>query len=198
MSETELESILRRARLPEISQESLEVFPRRVIAGLKGECAPRPTARSFFPRLAFACGLAACLLVLAVGHWHGRMEKETIPSGDILASTKFIHEMLAMFPNRVRAIVEDARGVNLFLSDNNNVPASPPLYVHICDGKNCSSFVTFSGQEVQVAGQQVTALSDAHGGIIVTGRQFVWSSAEGMEAGNHLKIEAENLGPTAM
>jgi hypothetical protein len=189
MNTAELESILRRARPPEISGESLERFPRRVVASLKRDIAPRPAARGFFPRLAWAFGLAACFLVaLAVGHWHGRMETKTLPSSDILASTKMVREMQALFPNRVRAIVEDARGLNLVLSDGDNVPDSTPLYVRICDGQRCSSFVTFSGQEIQVAGQNVTALSDARGGIILTGNQFVWSSAEGIDAGSHLKI----------
>ena len=103
-----------------------------------------------------------------------------------------------MFPNRVRAIVQDERGINLVLSDNDDVPVSPPLYVRICDGKHCSSLVTFSGQEIQIAGQKITVLADARGGIILTGNQFVWSNTERTYAGNHLKIEAKNLGSVAM
>jgi hypothetical protein len=199
MNKAELESILRRARLPEISQESLELFPRRVIAGLTRKSAPCPATRSFFPRLAWAGGLAAFLLMaLAIGHGQRRKNTETIFSRDLLANTKLIHEMLTMFPNRVRAIVEDAQGIHLVLSDDSNVPASMPLYVHLCDGRHCCSFVTFSGQEIQVAGQKVTALSDTHGGIIVTGNQFVWSSGQRIDAGDRCKIEAESLGWAAM
>ncbi len=199
MNKAELDSILRSARLPEIPEDSLELFPRRVVAALKRDSAPRPLALSYFPRLAWAFGLAACLLfAFSIGRWHGRMETETLSSNDILASTKLVREMLAMFPNRVRAIVEDAQGVKLVLSNGENVPASTLLYVRICDGARCSSFVTFSGQEIQVAGQEVTALSDARGGIIVTGNQFVWSSTEQFHAGNPLKIEAKTLGPTVM
>ncbi len=109
-----------------------------------------------------------------------------------------IRETLALFPNRVRAIVQDERGLNLVLSDTDDVPASPPLYVRICDGKKCSSLVTFSGQEIQIAGQKFTVLSDSHGSIILTGSQFVWSDTERAYAGNHLKIEAKNLGPATM
>jgi hypothetical protein len=199
MNKHELESILKRARLPGISGESLEWFPRRVIAGLKRDVPPRPSAPGHFPFLALAGGLAACLLAaLASAHWHARTEAERISAGDILASTKLVHEMLAMFPHRVRAIVEDAQGVNLVLSQEENVPPYPLLYVRICDGRHCSSFVTFSGQEIQLAGQKVTALADGQGGIIVTGNQFVWSSAEGIDAGAHLRIEAKNLGPAPM
>ena len=56
----------------------------------------------------------------------------------------------------------------------------------------------FSGQEIQIAGQKVTVLSDARGGIILTGNQFVWSNTERNHTGNHLKIEAKNLGSSTL
>ena len=104
-----------------------------------------------------------------------------------------IRETLAMFPNQVRAIVQDERGINLVLSDRDNVPVSTPIYVRICDGKHCSSLVTFSGQEIRIAGQKLTVLSDTQGGIILTGNQFIWSNTERNFADNRLKIEARNL-----
>jgi hypothetical protein len=58
--------------------------------------------------------------------------------------------------------------------------------------------VTFSGQEIQAAGQKITVLAGARGGIILTGDQFVWSSTEQRADDHHLKIEARNLGPVAM
>ena len=199
MNNPELESILKKARLPEAFPESLEMLPRRVAARLqRDEPAPRP-ARRFSPHLAWACGLAACAVIaFAAGLWRGRMETGAIPATDPLASIKLIRETLAMFPNQVRAIVEDEDGLKLVLSDTGDVPASPALYVRICDGKHCSSFVTFSGQEILVAGQKITVLADARGGIILTGSQFVWSSAGRTDAGKDLKIEARNLGALAM
>ena len=70
-----------------------------------------------------------------------------------------------MFPHQVRAIVQDESGLKLVLSDSGDVPVSPPLYVRISDGGHSSSFVTFSGQEIQAAGQSITVLADARGGI---------------------------------
>jgi hypothetical protein len=199
MNNAELEALLRRARPPEISEESLAMFPRRVLAGLDRQAAPRRAERPFFSRLAWAGGLAACLLMtVAVSRWHERKSAQAAPSSDILASAKLVHGMLAMFPNRVRAIVEDARGVNFVLSDGNQVPVSQPLYLRICDGRHCSSIVTFSGQEIQVAGQTVTALSDARDGIIVTGRQFVWCGTNGLDADAPFQIEAKVLAAGAM
>ena len=199
MKKPELESILKCARLPEIAEESLEMFPRRIVARLRRDD-PLPRApRNFLPRPAWAFGLAACVvLAFAVGHWRGRMQTAAIPAPDSLASAKLIRETRALFPNRLRAIVQDQRGLNLLLSDRDDVPDSPPLYVRICDGKHCSSFVTFSGQEIQVDGQKITVLADARGGIILTGNHFVWSNTERIDAGNPLKIEARNLGPAAM
>jgi hypothetical protein len=54
--------------------------------------------------------------------------------------------------------------------------------------------VTFSGQEIQVNGQKLTVLSDARGGIILTGKQFLWSNTGQIAMQNHLKIEAKDLG----
>lgn len=199
MKKPELYSILKKASLPEIPEESLALFPRRIVVRLKrGDLPPRP-ARRFRPRLAWAFGLAACVIIaFAIGHWGGRTETKTGPESDSLASVKLIRETMALFPNRVRAIVQDEHGLNLVLSDHADVPASAPLYVRICDGKHCSSLVTFSGQEIQVAGQKITVLADTRGGIILTGNQFVWSNTERIYAGNHLKIEAKNLGAVAM
>jgi hypothetical protein len=199
MKPPELESILKKARLPEIPGESLEMFPRRIVARLKCNDVPNHAARKFSPQLAWAFGLMACIVIaFAIGHWRKPMEPAAIAANDSMMNIKLIRETLALFPNQVRAIVEDEHGMNLVLSDNNDVPASPPLYVRICDGQHCSSFVTFSGQEIQAAGQKITVLSDTHGGIILTGNQFVWSDTERTYAGDHLKIEAKNLGTAAM
>jgi hypothetical protein len=199
MNKPELESILKKARLPEIPGETLELFPRRIMARLKRNDSPSRASWNFSPHLAWAFGLAACVVIaFAIGLRRGRTETEIIPATDSLASTKFIREMLAMFPNRVRAIVEDERGINLVLSDRADVPVSPPLYVRICDGEHCSSLVTFSGQEVQIAGQKVTVLADTRGGIILAGQHFMWSDSERVYANGHLKITTKNLGSIPM
>jgi hypothetical protein len=199
MNKPELESILKKARLPEIPGESLEMFPRRIVTRLKRNESPARAARNYSPHLAWAFGLAACVVIaFAIGHWRGRMDTGTIPVTDSLTSMKLIRETLAMFPNRVRAIVEDERGINLVLSDRDDVPVSPPLYVRICDGEHCSSLVTFSGQEVQIAGQKVTVLADSRDGVILAGQHFMWSDNERVYAGGHLKITTKNLGSIPM
>jgi hypothetical protein len=58
--------------------------------------------------------------------------------------------------------------------------------------------VTFSGQEIQIAGQKLTVLSDARGGIILAGNQFVWSNTGQIALQNNLKISAKHLDSVSM
>jgi hypothetical protein len=195
MNNSELDSILKKARVPERPNDFWEMFPRQVIARLnRGRTQSNRRERPAFARWAWGLGAAACVLMaFAAGHWRGQKD-----SGDVLQSLKLVDETLAMFPHRVRAIVQDEHGLNLILSEHGDVPVSSPLYVRICDGRHCSSLVTFSGQEIQFAGQKLTVLSDPRGGIILEGNQFLWSSTEPIYAANHLKIEARNLGLVPM
>lgn len=196
MNDSELDKTLQSAAGPRLEPEYQQAFPQRVLANLRS--APGQIARVEHPwrlRLAWATAAAACILAaFLAGRWHGRLEA----GRDVLADSKLIQQTMAMFPNRVRAIVRDQRGINLVLSDRDDVPASTPIYVRICDGRNCSSAVTFSGQEIQLAGQKLTVLAEANGGIILEGSEFVWSSTERAVTAGHLRIEARNLGPATM
>ena len=97
-----------------------------------------------------------------------------------LQNGKVIEEMLAMFPNRVRAVVQDERGLNVVLSDQEDMPASTPLWVKVCDGKNCAAMVTFSGQEIRIGQRNITVLADAKGKIILAGDNFLWSNGKAL------------------
>lgn len=200
MNNSELEAILKKARTPERSGDFFEAFPHQVARRLnRAEPQDRPAKGRWFPQLAWGLATVICILAaLAIGHWRERVETKTGVSNDILENAKFIRETLAMFPNQVRAIVSDRHGLNLVLSDDGNVPASSPIYVRICDGKNCSSCVTFSGQEIQIAGQKLTVLSDAQGGIILAGNHFLWSSSARVVVDKGLRIEAKDLRLTVM
>lgn len=189
MTTRELESILKKARVPEIPADSLEMFPRDAIRRIRqaqGRVTHPP--RKGLYSLLVCITTAACAVALVVNNRIGLPERP-----DILLSGKVVQETLAMFPHQVRAIVQDAGRLKLVLSDKSDVPDSSPLYVKICDGRHCSSLVTFSGQEVAVAGQKVTVLADPRGGIILEGSQLLWSSAEPIAGASHLKIEAKNL-----
>lgn len=146
------------------------------------------------PGFAWALATAACVLVaFGIVYWHGRAG-----ATDPLLNVKLVQETLAMFPNQVRAIARDEQGMRLILAEHGEVPVSAPLYIRIDDGHHSESFLTFSGQDIVVAGQRVTVLADTQGGVILAGDHFAWSESEPTRTTNHWKIEAKNLGPIAM
>jgi hypothetical protein len=196
MNNSELEKKLRGAAGPPLGTDYQETFPRKVLANLRSDPPGRiPAKHAWRPRLAWAFATAACILIaFAAGHWHGRIAADH----DVLADAKLVQETLAMFPHRVRAILRDEHGMHLVLSDNEDVPASIPIYVRICDGQQCSSLVTFSGQEIQIAGQTLTVLSEANGGIILEGKEFLWENGKSLHAAKNLRIQAKNLGSITM
>ena len=199
MNDSDLDKKLKAARVPARDEDYWESFPRLVSAKLRTVPAKRPgVERHCLPRLAWGGGIAfACLMLgFTLGHWHGQKQKNDPYA--LLQNGKMLREVLTLFPNRVRAIVQDEHGVQLVLAGQPDVPVSTPIYVRICDGEQCASLVTFSGQELEIAGQKVTILSDTRGGIILMGNQFVWSSTARNDAQNHLKIEARSLAPVVM
>jgi hypothetical protein len=139
----------------------------------------------------FTVAAAACVaLALVLGYG---VPKKSEDAFALLKSPSLLREVMGMFPNRVRAIEEDASGIQLVLSDREDVPASTPIWVSICDGKKCSAFVTFSGQELQIAKEKVEVLVDAQDRVILMGNRFVWSSGEPNRPVGHLRIQARPL-----
>jgi hypothetical protein len=198
MNDSELNRLLREAKVPERPPEFWAKFPRRVAARLTWKPAVKSAAPAHrFPRLAWTLALAGCVAIaFFIGFWSGH--REAVAENGVLQNEKIIREMLATFPNRVRGIVQDEHGLNVVLSDSDNVPVSTPLWVRICDGKHCSTMVTFSGQEIRVGRRDVTVLSDASGKIILAGDNFLWSNGEALLADRKLKIEAKTLAPVVM
>ncbi|MDR3458257.1 MAG: hypothetical protein P4N60_12480 [Verrucomicrobiae bacterium] len=193
MNNSELDKKLKAAREPALPEAYQAAFPQTVLASLRSTpWKPSPPRRTGLPRLAWGLATAACVvLAFSIGHWRGHVEAAAPAS--VLANARLIRETMTLFPNQVRAIVQDEHGLKLVLADQPDVPNSTPLYVKICDGKTCSSLVTFSGQEIQIAGQKLTVLADASGGIILEGNKFVWSSTARNYALQGLKIEARPL-----
>jgi hypothetical protein len=200
MNDSDLNSILKKARTPQPPEKFWTDLPEEVArqANRVRTTMPRPDL-NLFPRLAWGFATVFCVLIaFAIGHWRGQMERDASASQDVLTNPKLVQETLGMFPGQVRAIVEDQHGLNVVLSNTNDVPSSAPLYVQVCDGKQCAAVVTFSGQDIQIAGQKMTVLSDAQGGIILVGNDFAWSSSEPAMAKNDLKISAKTLALNTM
>src|SRR5271169_849723 len=117
MNKSELESILKKARLPQIPGESLEMFPRRIVSRLKRNEPPIHPARDSPLRFAWAVGFSVCLVVaIMTGQRSEFMTSRPPTVPDALANSKLIQETLALFPNQVRAIVENDQGLKLILS----------------------------------------------------------------------------------
>jgi hypothetical protein len=196
VTDSELDKKLAAARAPKLEPDYAADFSRTVLTRLRFASTPKVAVEHhWLPRFAWRAGFALVFLLagFALGHWRGKTETTAVPANDLLANVKLINETLVLFPNRVRAIIQNEQGTQLVLADQPDVPDSPPLFVKICDGKHCSSLVTFSGQDLEVAGQKITVLSDANGGIILEGSQFVWSSTGPNRLQNGLKIEAKSL-----
>jgi len=196
MKNDSLNSLLKQARTPEIPADSLETFPREVLLRLKTAETRQNRVSRATPRLLWGWGIAfaaGILVTLTLGQMSGWTGKKPGPPEDALANLTLIRQTMSLFPNRLRAIVQDERGLSVVLSDKDDVAVSSPIYIHICDGKHCDSVVTFSGQEIEVGGRKLTVLSDTQGGVILAGDHFVWSSREPLYAGNPMKIEGRSL-----
>jgi hypothetical protein len=191
MTDDELNQKLRAARTPAFEADYIQDFPRLVFARNRAQPAQPPRVR-WLPRLAWGASIALACLILGFASGYLSPEHGGKKASDILANAKVIRETMSLFPNQVSAIIQDEHGLKLVLADQPDVPSSPPLYIQICDGQNCSSVVTFSGQEIQVGPRKITVLADARGGIILEGDHFVWSSTDGPRP-DRLKIHARTL-----
>ena len=193
MTDADLQRLLKSAKVPERPNDYWEQFGQRVRAGLRHQRAGDRARSRWVPRLAWGIAVAAaCLLIgFAVVLWRGR--SEATAANELLQNEKVIREVMAMFPNRVRAIVQDERGLNLVLSERDDVPTSPPLYIHVIEAGRRSSFLTFSGQEIEIASQRTTVLSDSQGQVMLVGERFFWSRAESAGIRGDLRIQARSL-----
>jgi hypothetical protein len=193
MNDAELNRILKSAKVPERTEEFWSRFPRRVTTRLHWKPALKGNAGRFW-RLGWAVAIVtACLVIAFVAGQRRGHEGTAVAENGLLQNGKVLQETIAMFPNRVKAIVQDEHGINLVLSDKEDVPASTPLWVKICDGKSCAAMITFSGQEIKMGGRELTVLADAHGKIILAGDNFLWSNGDALLVDDNLKIEAKTL-----
>ena len=181
MNNDELDSLLKSAAPTARADGYWDEFPKKVTAKLcwQSQAAAQPqierARRPGWPAWAF--GLAAGFVVVgfAIGFWRGQAGGDNDRQFD--QAQKYYREIASLFPNQLQAIVLDADGPHLVLADKPDVPDSTPYYVKICGSDGCHSFVTFSGQQVQVNGEKCEVLADARGQVFVVGTHAVWSEA---------------------
>jgi hypothetical protein len=143
------------------------------------------------PAVRLSCGALVLILVFALGFWRGR--HTPLRDKEFVAAQRYFGEVESLFPNQVRSISFDPNGAQLSLSEKADVPISQPLFLRICGPSGCRSFVTFSGQSIQVLGHTFEVLADRQGAVIVVGDQRVWSSAEPRETLGEYRVEARPL-----
>jgi hypothetical protein len=194
MNDAELEKLLKAAPVPERAPEFWEQLSRRISTKLHWHqrqsdnvnLPSRPRAGIIWG-WGFAGAAVLVLVGFLAGNWHSNRQTMAL-----LQNEKLLREVLATFPNQVRAIIQDENGLHLTLAEQADVPQVQPLWLRICEGGHCRTVMTFSGQTVQVGGKQIEALAEADGGVMLVGEHFFWSSREG-GAGGAIQINAQQL-----
>ena len=208
MTNSELESILRKAPGPERPAGHWERFTNAVLVqiGRPGGAATvhvRPESLDLVRawtflrklRLALVAGTSAGLACLAIIVFRSSPNQPgvEISKEQFVAARIYCRELEKLFPGQIRSIVFDQSGPHVVLSDTPNIPASPAVFLKICAGKNCQSIITFSGQSISLNGQQCEVLVDGTGGVILAGPQVLWTNRQGPEKPGRVRIEAKPL-----
>lgn len=196
MNNAELEKLLKSAPVPKRTPDFWEQFPKRVTAKIHWQpqrLVATPEARRPALPFAWALGAGAICLVVVLSFAVHRSQARRQAAGELAGLEKCYHEIEAMFPNQVQAIVFDDRGPRMILAERADVPKSPPLYLKICGPRGCQQFVTFSGQQIRVNGDNCDVLLDAAGNVLLVGPQFAWSSASLASDIGKYRIEARPL-----
>jgi hypothetical protein len=190
MNEPDVDTLLRGARLPQRPDEYWDEFPSRVIRRLqaekRGATRPRPWRLGVSLAAAAACGLVVGFVI-----WHRR----PAPGGiqDALRDGRVLRELQAQYPGRLRAIIQDEKGMHTQLSDLADVAASDPVWLEIRDGSDDRVVVTFSGQLVRFGSRDVMVLSDLGGQVMLVGDGFFWSHQVSTGLARTLQIRAEQI-----
>lgn len=202
MNDNELDKLLKSAAPPGRPEEYWRAFPKKVTAKLywreqaAGASAQTRPARSSALSFAWAAGAMALLLViglvvkLQIGSGATAVAGKTAGGDQFAEARKCYQELEALFPHQLAAIVFDQQGPHLLLAPNPDVPSGTPLYVKVCGPKGCQSFVTFSGQEIPVNGENCEVLSNGSGEVLLVGNHRVWT---GNDTGAATHIEARML-----
>lgn len=191
MNDPELDRLLEALDVPPRGDSYWREFPRRVTRGLRRERVGQRRWTEGWPARWSWAAIPVCLaLILAVALNFRSTEPKSSP---LMRNEVLIRELIAMFPNQLRAILDDEQGLRLVLSEQPDVPSSTPLWVKLCRGSRCWSVVTFSGQEIPVDGEPVMVLADARGGVLLMGERFAWTSHDPLPAPDGLRIEAAQL-----
>lgn len=188
-----LNRILKKSTVPEMPEDYWQNFPKDVVRRIRAEQESSTEGTPGFGRnfAAWSWGLgwaaAACLIfIFGKSTLSPRVE-------DTASQARIYHEIAALFPNQVRAIVIKAGETHLVLSDKPDIARSTPLLLKICNEQQCQEVITFSGQQAQIDGETCDVLCDHLGNVIISGSRFFWSSSESERKSGKIHIQAQTL-----
>lgn len=157
---------------------------------IRGEARPRIVSWFLWP-----LAVAACLMLVFILRRHDSGGNPQLPivKHEEDAAAIILREFSALYPNQVRAIIQDSRGIQLTLADQPDISPGQALVLRVCQPKGCEEIITFSGQNIEVAGHEVTVRTENGGRVILDGEQFLWSSDLKTSPAPGVHIESRRL-----
>ena len=198
MNNTDLEKVLKKAKVPEPRPGFWDELPGSVQRAIDRGDFTRHTEESvaapgifeFIFRKA-ALPLAFAAICVTIGFlWGANSRKPEVQASELAEARACWREVAALFPNQLEAIVFDQQGSRVVLADKANQPSSPPIYLKLCDTKGCKRFITFSGQQIKVNGESFEVLVDRQGEVLLVGDAKVWKSSKDVSSFGSYKVVA--------
>lgn len=159
---------------PAIDAAILQSAKERMVS-IREKRHPRIAAWLIWPLAAAACFVVAWMALHSVSS-----SVKTSPSLVAIqedAAAVILREFSALYPNQVKAIIHGRNGIQVSLADQpGGVAPGEALVLSVCEPRGCEEIITFSGQEIEVAGHSVTVRAEGGGRVILAGEQFLWSS----------------------
>jgi hypothetical protein len=129
-----------------------------------------------FPRWAlWPLAAAACILLAFLVKRPPATAPETAMEPQDEAAIIF-REVSALYPNQVKAITRGRDGLQLTLADEPVAESGKPLVLRVCENSACEDIITFSGQQITVAGHDVTVRTSSDGRVTLQGDELLWNS----------------------
>lgn len=185
MNDEQLDRLLRSTRPPTRSGGYWDSFPEAIQRRLRREAGAlfdpsEQRSHSWLSVPWLAAGVAAVALGLWM-FWPGTPSQEPaeFTASELQAYREIWSQITGIFPHQVRAVILGPDGPQVVLSEQPNLPDSPPVVLRRCASDGCSTALTFSGQAVHLGNRHLEVLTDSHGGVIVADEETVWPLSGG-------------------